>query len=145
MQQSNKQGKFNPGSPLFGVAMGLAGVAVALCFIYFGWRTLLILALFVLGYVLGTQCAGIIQPKRVAADGSMQAGLITGIVGIIVALGLIHYGFWRTLFIALLFVVGYVLGSFGYNALKKQQSEAAETAEKAEADQADAETEETEN
>ncbi len=122
MQNSNKTRKLTPGTPMFGVATGLAGVAVALCFIYFGWRSLLILALFVLGYVVGTQCIGAVKVERSAAKAaSMRAGLVTGIIGIVVALSFIFFGFWRTLLIAVLFAVGYVLGFFGYNALKAEK------------------------
>lgn len=44
--------------------------------------------------------------------GTPQCGLLTGLLGIALALMLLFLGFWRTLVIALFFVVGYALGAF---------------------------------
>ena len=53
MQESNQK-KLQVGTPLCGIVFGLVGVIIALSLIFLGfWKTLLILVLFGIGYVLG--------------------------------------------------------------------------------------------
>ena len=53
MQESNQK-KLQVGTPLCGIVFGLVGVIIALSLSYLGfWKTLLILVLFGIGYVLG--------------------------------------------------------------------------------------------
>lgn len=53
MQESN-QNKFQHGTPMCGIVCGLVGVIIALSLIFLGfWKTLLILVMFGIGYVLG--------------------------------------------------------------------------------------------
>ena len=42
--------------------------------------------------------------------GTPQCGLLMGLCGLAVAFMLLFIGFWKTLFVALLFTVGYLLG-----------------------------------
>ncbi|MCI6041637.1 MAG: DUF2273 domain-containing protein [Clostridiales bacterium] len=48
------------------------------------------------------------SPLRV---GTPLCGLVCGLVGVVIALALLLLGFWRTLFVALFFVVGYFVGA----------------------------------
>jgi uncharacterized membrane protein len=48
--------------------------------------------------------------------GTQQCGILCGLIGVLVALCFIFFGFWRTLLIALLFVVGYAVGAYGNKA-----------------------------
>ena len=43
--------------------------------------------------------------------GTPQCGLLFGLVGIVVAFLLLFLGFWRTLFVAVLFGAGYFMGA----------------------------------
>ena len=43
--------------------------------------------------------------------GTPECGIALGLVGVAVAFLLLFLGFWRTLFVALLFGVGYFLGA----------------------------------
>lgn len=53
MQESNQK-KLQHGTPLCGMVCGLVGVIIALSLIFLGfWKTLLILVMFGIGYVLG--------------------------------------------------------------------------------------------
>lgn len=53
MQESNQK-KLQVGTPLCGIVFGLVGVVIALSMIFLGfWKTLLVLVLFGIGYVLG--------------------------------------------------------------------------------------------
>ena len=53
MQESNQKW-LQVGTPLCGIVFGLVGVLIALCLIFLGfWKTLLILVMFGIGYVLG--------------------------------------------------------------------------------------------
>ena len=49
--------------------------------------------------------------KRFFQIGTPQCGVALGILGVIVAFMLLFLGFWRTLFVAALFGLGYFLGS----------------------------------
>lgn len=49
--------------------------------------------------------------KRFFQIGTPQCGILLGLVGVVVAFMLLFLGFWRTLFVALLFGVGYFLGA----------------------------------
>ena len=42
--------------------------------------------------------------------GTPQCGILLGIVGVVIAFMLLFLGFWRTLFVAVLFGVGYFMG-----------------------------------
>ncbi|MEG0511646.1 MAG: DUF2273 domain-containing protein [Clostridia bacterium] len=44
--------------------------------------------------------------------GTPKCGLVTGIIGAVFALLLIFVGFWNTIFVALLFAIGYFLGAY---------------------------------
>lgn len=48
--------------------------------------------------------------------GTRQCGILCGLIGALVALCFIFIGFWRTLLIAALFVVGYAVGAYGNKA-----------------------------
>lgn len=53
MQESNQKW-LQVGTPLCGIVFGLVGVAIALSLIFLGfWKSLLIVAMFGIGYVLG--------------------------------------------------------------------------------------------
>ncbi|MBP3648507.1 MAG: DUF2273 domain-containing protein [Clostridia bacterium] len=53
MQESNQKW-LQVGTPLCGIVFGLVGVLIALSLIFLGfWKTLLILVMFGIGYVLG--------------------------------------------------------------------------------------------
>lgn len=43
--------------------------------------------------------------------GTPMCGLLLGLIGAVIALMLLFMGFWRTLFVAALFGVGYFLGA----------------------------------
>ena len=43
--------------------------------------------------------------------GTPLCGLVCGLVGAIIALMLLFFGFWRTVFVAALFAVGYFVGA----------------------------------
>jgi len=43
--------------------------------------------------------------------GTPQCGLICGVIGALIALMLLFLGFWRTVFVAILFGAGYFIGS----------------------------------
>ena len=43
--------------------------------------------------------------------GTPQCGILCGVIGALIALMLLFLGFWRTVFVALLFGVGYFAGS----------------------------------
>lgn len=43
--------------------------------------------------------------------GTPQCGIVFGVIGALIALMLLFIGFWRTVFVALLFGVGYFIGS----------------------------------
>lgn len=49
--------------------------------------------------------------KRFFQTGTPQCGIAMGILGVIVAFMLLFLGFWRTLFVAALFGIGYFLGA----------------------------------
>jgi len=49
--------------------------------------------------------------KRFFQIGTPQCGIMLGLLGVIVAFMLLFLGFWRTLFVAFLFGVGYFLGA----------------------------------
>ena len=55
MQESNQNQKWlQVGTPLCGIVFGLVGVLLALSLIFLGfWKTLLIVVMFGIGYVLG--------------------------------------------------------------------------------------------
>ncbi len=54
MQETNQNKKLQVGTPLCGIVYGLVGVVIALCLLYLGfWKTLLIVAFFAIGYVIG--------------------------------------------------------------------------------------------
>ena len=54
MSEPEKKSKFRVGTRACGMLLGAIGAAVALCLILFGfWSTLLIAALFALGYFIG--------------------------------------------------------------------------------------------
>lgn len=44
--------------------------------------------------------------------GTPQCGILFGLVGVLLALSLIFFGFWKTVLIVLFFGLGYVLGAF---------------------------------
>lgn len=52
--------------------------------------------------------------------GTPQGGIAFGIIGIIVALAFLTLGFWGTLLVVALFVLGYAVGAYG----KKPEAEA---------------------
>ena len=43
--------------------------------------------------------------------GTPQCGILCGVIGALIALMLLYMGFWRTLFVAVLFAAGYFIGS----------------------------------
>jgi len=43
--------------------------------------------------------------------GTPECGILFGLIGALIALMLLFIGFWRTVFVALLFAVGYFIGS----------------------------------
>ncbi len=45
--------------------------------------------------------------------GTPQCGILCGLVGVLVALCFLFFGFWGTLLIAALFIVGYAVGAYG--------------------------------
>lgn len=49
--------------------------------------------------------------KRFFQIGTPQCGIALGLLGVIVAFMLLFLGFWRTLFVAALFGVGYFFGA----------------------------------
>ena len=49
--------------------------------------------------------------KSLLRIGTPLCGLVCGIVGVAIALALLLLGFWRTLFVAVLFGLGYFLGA----------------------------------
>lgn len=51
------------------------------------------------------------QDRNFLKIGSPLCGVLCGIAGALLALMLLFIGFWRTLFVALLFAVGYFLGA----------------------------------
>ena len=44
-------------------------------------------------------------------SGTQLCGLIYGLIGVVIAFMLLFMGFWRTLFVAVLFGAGYFMGS----------------------------------
>ncbi len=56
MQENNQENKvLHVGTQLCGIAFGLVGVLIAFCLIFLGfWKTLLIVAFFAVGYLLGS-------------------------------------------------------------------------------------------
>jgi len=52
------------------------------------------------------------QNKSWFQVGTPQCGILFGLVGVLLALGLIFLGFWKTVLIVLFFGLGYVLGAF---------------------------------
>lgn len=44
-------------------------------------------------------------------NGTKVFGLICGLIGVVIAFMLLFMGFWRTVFVALLFGAGYFIGS----------------------------------
>ena len=49
--------------------------------------------------------------KKFFQIGTPQCGLALGILGVVIAFMLLVLGFWRTLFVAVLFGVGYFTGA----------------------------------
>lgn len=49
--------------------------------------------------------------KKLPPIGTPLCGMIFGVVGALIALMLLFIGFWRTLFVAVLFAAGYFLGA----------------------------------
>ena len=49
--------------------------------------------------------------KKYFQIGTPQCGLVCGLIGMAVAFLLLFLGFWRTLFVAALFGLGYFLGA----------------------------------
>lgn len=54
MDTSNSNGWFNIGTPKCGLILGACGIAIAFMLIFLGfWNTMLVAALFLLGYWIG--------------------------------------------------------------------------------------------
>lgn len=51
------------------------------------------------------------DPKSCFHIGTNECGLVCGIIGAVIALALILFGFWNTVLIAALFAVGYFIGA----------------------------------
>ena len=49
--------------------------------------------------------------KKFFQIGTPQCGFALGLVGVVVAFMLLFLGFWRTVFVAALFAVGYFIGA----------------------------------
>lgn len=49
--------------------------------------------------------------KKFFQIGTPQCGFVLGVAGVIVAFMLLFLGFWRTLFVAVLFGAGYFMGA----------------------------------
>lgn len=45
--------------------------------------------------------------------GTPQCGILCGLIGVLVALCFLFFGFWGTLLIVALFIVGYAVGAYG--------------------------------
>lgn len=50
--------------------------------------------------------------KKTFQLGTPVCGLLCGLIAIVIALAFLFLGFWRTLFVAVFFVVGYAFGAF---------------------------------
>lgn len=55
--------------------------------------------------------------------GTPACGLLCGLIGIVIALAFLFLGFWRTLFVAVLFVLGYAVGAFAKMPAKEEADE----------------------
>jgi uncharacterized membrane protein len=61
--------------------------------------------------------------KKTFQLGTPVCGLLCGLIAIVIALAFLFLGFWRTLFVAVFFAVGYAFGAFAKKPSEDEQDE----------------------
>lgn len=55
--------------------------------------------------------------------GTPVCGLLCGLIAVVIALAFLFLGFWRTLFVAVFFALGYAFGAFAKKPSEDEQDE----------------------